>query len=210
MGLVAQIVDWFCSIDWKPEAVTAAATITIAALTFILASGTLFLWLATKRMVKGGERTAERELRAYVFIKDGAVRTDQSQFFITVVLKNFGQTPATDFSTWSDCGVYPFANIPFPKTPKASDKRTGTSIVGPTAEVTITMGFCPLGPIDAIRKNESAIFAWGGVDYLDAFGKRRYFIFRMRMSGNEGPGPGGGSLPWAWALKPHPIGYEAN
>jgi hypothetical protein len=107
MGLVGQIVNWFSSIDWKPETVTAAATITIAALTFILASGTLFLWLATKRMVKGGERTAERELRAYVFIKDGAVRTDQGQFSVAVVLKNFGQTPATDFSTWSDCGVYP-------------------------------------------------------------------------------------------------------
>jgi hypothetical protein len=210
MGLVWSIGEWFQSIDWRPDAVTAAANIAMAVLTFILAFGTWFLWRVTRRMVKGGERTAERQLRAYVFISDGAVRTDQSQFSITVVLRNFGLTPASDFSTWIDCGVYPFDNIPFPKIPKPHDQRTGTSIVGPTAEVTITTVYFPLGPIDAIRGGQSAIFAWGGADYLDAFGKRRYFTFRMRMSGVEFQMPGGGGLPWGWSLKPHPIGYEAN
>ena len=61
---------WFRAIEWTPEAVTAAATVVLAFLTFILAFGSVCLWLATRRLVRGAEDTAERQLRAYVLSKE--------------------------------------------------------------------------------------------------------------------------------------------
>jgi hypothetical protein len=46
------LLPWFNSIEWKPEAVTAAATIVLAILTLVLAVSTVFLWLATRGTLK--------------------------------------------------------------------------------------------------------------------------------------------------------------
>jgi hypothetical protein len=60
------VYNWSIGINWTPEAVTAAATVVLAILTLTLALGTFGLWLATRRLVRGAEDTAERQLRAYV------------------------------------------------------------------------------------------------------------------------------------------------
>jgi hypothetical protein len=41
----------------------------IAAFTILLAIVTLFLWWATRGLVRGAEETARRQLRAYVFVE---------------------------------------------------------------------------------------------------------------------------------------------
>jgi hypothetical protein len=69
MPTIRQFLCWFASIDWTPEAVTAAGTTALAFLTLVLAVGTFFLWLATRRLVRGSEKTARAQLRAYVFGK---------------------------------------------------------------------------------------------------------------------------------------------
>src|SRR5579859_4419557 len=93
--MFARIFDWFMAIDWTPEAVTAAATVTLACLTFVLAWGTVFLWRVTKRLVKGAERTAERQLRAYInYSKGSVVRWDSASPIVQAAFRNHGQPPA--------------------------------------------------------------------------------------------------------------------
>jgi hypothetical protein len=66
----------------------------------VLAAGTLFLWLATKRLVRGSEKTAERQLRAYVLVSSARVHDFgiERPPKVEVVIKNSGQTPAFDLS----------------------------------------------------------------------------------------------------------------
>lgn len=91
------------------EAVTAAGTIALAFLTLVLAVGTLFLWLATKRLVRGAEKTAQAQLRAYVGVDAAAIEgfgTDAARIRITI--KNAGQTPAHDLVSWMGIKISPF------------------------------------------------------------------------------------------------------
>jgi hypothetical protein len=56
---------------------------------------TWMLWYATGRLVTGADRTAERQLRAYVYIERTTFkRTATGVWEIIFQIKNFGQTPA--------------------------------------------------------------------------------------------------------------------
>src|SRR5205823_3382553 len=46
----------------------------IAAFTVILALSTIFLWVATRDLVKDARNTAERELRAYIAVGSHGIR----------------------------------------------------------------------------------------------------------------------------------------
>ena len=153
--------------------------------------------------------TAERQLRAYVYVEGGqiVVTPDGGGFVAQVVFKNFGQTPANEYSTWLGGAVYEYDALPFPKERKPLADRVNRSIVGPTAVTPITTKSATLGDIADIRSGKKAIFVWGGVDYVDAFGKQRYLYIRASMSGPEldfGNGRRG------WLLTPHPVGYESD
>jgi hypothetical protein len=55
---------------------------------------TWMLWYATRRLVTGADRTAERQLRAYVYIeKTTFKRTTFGGWEIIFQIKNFGQKP---------------------------------------------------------------------------------------------------------------------
>jgi hypothetical protein len=67
----------------------------IALFTFILAFSTIFLWVATRDLVRGAKKTAEQQLRAYLAIESGArigPHTLTPQFMLR--FENCGQTPA--------------------------------------------------------------------------------------------------------------------
>jgi hypothetical protein len=200
-----------CYVEARNKFFTAFGTLIIAAFTVCLAFATVFLYTATRNLVEGADETAEKQLRAYVFIKDGgiAITPDGVGFVFGVIYKNFGKTPAYQYSTWTGGGIYPVDDLPFPKEPKSLTERVNRSIVGPSAETPVVADSVALSPPDlqAIRNRTKAIFIWGGVDYVDAFDKPRHFIFKMRMTGPESqiqPATRG------WALTPHPLGYEAN
>src|SRR4051794_34862844 len=97
------IIDWFSCVDWSPEAVTAAATVVLAVITFGLAACTLALWLATKRLVRDTEKQAIVAQRAYVkmsHMPPGLVFSNirenniVDKVSIRICVKNYGQTPA--------------------------------------------------------------------------------------------------------------------
>lgn len=182
----------------------------IAAFTILLALSTIFLWVATRDLVRGAEKTAERQLRAYVFAYNGQVNvvqigaTKTLAYKLSIELRNFGQTPARRYTTWIDNTVTNVDDLPFTERPPLIDKkRSAPTIIGPTASITIEFSTpFEIGELDAIRDTKKAIFIWGGCDYVDVFGREHYFIFRFKISGHENQG--------IWRLRPHKIGEEGN
>ena len=85
----AQWLGWFIH-EYREEI--------IAVFTVILAVATWRLWIATRNLVRGTERTAQSQLRAYVSVESGGVQhgivDGQPGFQVHVVLKNYGVTPA--------------------------------------------------------------------------------------------------------------------
>jgi hypothetical protein len=84
--------------DWDANSVTAASTVVLAVITTILAFGTVGLWCATRRLVKGGEETAKRQLRAYlcveIFPDDHPIVNFDGPIVVLLRIVNRGATPA--------------------------------------------------------------------------------------------------------------------
>jgi hypothetical protein len=206
-AIVSNVASWFVGL--KAEQVTAAANVALAFLTLILALGTLFLWRATRHLVKESERTAKQQLRAYVFIRDGWIESDGRDWGFTIILKNFGQTPAYGYSTWVGGEIFPTDSLPFPE-PTPLSKRVNRSIVAPSAETPIISQPVKLidNELQDTRSEKKAFFVWGGVDYVDVFGQSHSFVFKTRTSGPAGRQNDEGRS--VWPLKPHPLGYDEN
>src|SRR5437588_725666 len=100
---------WLTAINWTPESITAAANVSLAFLTFILAFGSIFLWLSTRRLVVGAEKTAQRQLRAYISVGSHGIKPfrnyNQSRSTETIVhigVRNVGQVPARNVRWFFD------------------------------------------------------------------------------------------------------------
>lgn len=103
-------------------------------------------------------------------------------------------------------GTYTFDAVPFPAQPKPLSERVNRSIIAPGALAPVITESAMID-LASVRNKTKAIFVWGGADYVDAFKRKRHFIFRMKMSGPEQLLSNGGM---GWPLTPHPLGYEAN
>ena len=70
----------------------------VATFTFLLFVATGLLWWSTRQLVLGAEKTAEKELRAYVFVDSTIDYFDESSnvpaFIVDIELTNYGKTPA--------------------------------------------------------------------------------------------------------------------
>jgi hypothetical protein len=134
---ITRLYGWFCAIDWKPEAITAAATVLLAFLTLTLAGGTIGLWFATRRLVRGAENTAERQLRAYIFVSDSSrVGGPSPAPEFRIVVKNFGQTPARNGTYWVSSKIDKYNSTAGFDRPK--DAGTGRFESGPFHVSTVT------------------------------------------------------------------------
>lgn len=71
--------------------------------TLILAGSTVGLWIATRKLWQSSDRTAQRQLRAYVHVRTVRMLEINSGFNpnIWIVIKNFGQTPAREMQ-WNN------------------------------------------------------------------------------------------------------------
>jgi hypothetical protein len=91
---MSAFVDWVVN---NEHFLIAFSTVIMGAFTFVLAIATAFLYLATRALVKGGEKNAERQLRAYVLVT-GKGLVEQSakdeRFIHQFEIRNTGLTPA--------------------------------------------------------------------------------------------------------------------
>jgi hypothetical protein len=72
----------------------------IAAFTILLALATIFLWAATRDLVREGRETRERQLRAYMGMENNGTKFIEASEEIKLFFKNYGNTPATKVSMW--------------------------------------------------------------------------------------------------------------
>ncbi len=199
-----RLMSWFSLAGWNAESVTAAGTVALAVLTLTLAAATFFLWLATRRLVKGSEENAVRQLRAYVLIEGGFITRIQSAngSFLKahVQSKNFGQTPAYRFKAWQRIAIFDTGRDPRYET----GNGRGASDVGPGATREVSLHLGPIAESDflGIRKGDKTIHIWGRFDYSDAFDKPRHLNFFLK-NGREVKDGG-------WLVEPAERPHESN
>jgi hypothetical protein len=154
----------------------------LAIFTIILAIATIFLWYATRDLVKGAEATAERQLRAYVAHEPNGAHFESTGFDIVngVPVRNqkgpvkyfeynVGKTPATNVEMY-------VCIIPGLDPPPKFD--------GPFKQIPVMRTVYPRQNIGKVidppnwTRNQS-FFLYGYIDYSDIFGRghRRRFAF---------------------------------
>jgi hypothetical protein len=172
----------------------------IAAIASILA---LLQFLALVATVLVTIRSTRRQLRAYIVLDGGSITLRQAggQTFLEgyVRLKNFGQTPAYQHSSWIRIDVREATQPPFDLGGNGLTK----AIVAPKGEANMPVHHGPISVQDLsdIRAERKRIFVWGESRYIDAFGKRRFFRFYY-WNAKE--------LPQGWPLVPSDKPDEAN
>jgi len=162
-----------------------------------LAVGTLLLAAFALWQVLISRRTARQQLRAYVIFEGGSIPLQQLQgqtFFEAYVrLKNFGQTPAYNHSSWVRIEVQDASQPPF-----APGNGLTKDILAPAGESNLPVHCGPITAQDLndIRNERKRIFVWGGADYTDIFEANWHYEFRCW---NEKEMP---NRPNQWGLVP--------
>ncbi|WLA47618.1 hypothetical protein QIH80_39215 [Bradyrhizobium elkanii] len=141
---------------------------------WLLGIVTWMLWLATARLVTNADKTAERQLRAYVFVSDAFIRNLNGPEVpvVHIHLKNYGQTPAYKLTNVGAVAYGSFPRSEFSRDPNG-DQRVIIVTIPPgaeTASVVINLPF-EITPERkaALQAGETAIWAFGRIEYQDAF-----------------------------------------
>jgi len=166
----------------------------------------VFAWQGQqlKRTVATMRDTAQRQLRAYVFIDScslvaanadgqvyeplGAVRAATRPALI-LHYKNTGQTPAYQVVTQSDMRLVPWPLNPSDLPPVAFEKGGTTDSMGPGAvrrKYDIPDERVPMltdADITALKEGTKAIFVYGEIRYMDTFGKPQFTRYRSFVGG---------------------------
>ena len=166
---------------------TAIATAFIAWFTWTLRRSTDKLWDAGEKQRELSEKTAERQLRAYVFVegdsKDNLPVVDAVNGIIKFPLKaiNRGQTPAYKVTRWSNVEV-----LPYPLTVDLEGIPAGAVWfaldLGPNTPVGMEASRrqpWSQDQIDGVLAGTMRIYVYGEVRYLDIFKNEQNTKFRF-------------------------------
>jgi hypothetical protein len=153
----------------------------LVAFTALLFLATLALWWSTRRLVQGAEKTAERQLRAYVFVHpvgvDFLYDDENCRVTITYAFKNFGQTPAYQLQQWAELRNFMVPTTDEIKTPEPIEPLTAMNL-GPGAEVEGTVwAITDIGTLNELGSSLRKAHVTGIVKYIDAFGYARQTKF---------------------------------
>ena len=166
--------------------VNALSTGFIAVFTILLAFGTLALYCATRNLVSSAEKTAERQLRAYVSMASAAIQPQTNEagisgLYIRVIVKNSGQTPARDFRIWIEALVSVPTASPF-QFPDNLNARP-FSVLGPGIETNLDKeGTISADDLADLHSSKKVVFVWARVEYRDIFDKPHYLKLKMVSS----------------------------
>jgi hypothetical protein len=173
--------------------VIAFGTVLIAIFTYVLYRSTDKLWEAGERQLKHLERTAERQLRAYVYIvgKDFLIQGQEHERFVNQIrILNSGQTPAYKLRIQSVTRTLPYplpAEFDFDATPKG--RYPSVMMVGPGRELGHdSLADIILSPIEManIMREDSDIrlYSYGTIQYDDCFDQPRFTNFCFFLGWN--------------------------
>lgn len=132
---------------------------------------------------------SEKELRAYVTVESVSVTWRNEPDDVTikpirtvVVMRNSGQTPATNFSVRAHAYDMPADATVFAD---SGDPIGSIAVVGPTqtAHSDFTAQINSIfGVVNRWRAGTHTIFVWGEIRYVDVFKKQRWTKFRYFMA----------------------------
>jgi len=209
-----------CAVDEKNSGTL------LAILTGLLVIFTARLWVSTSRLwsaavehaghaeraIKVTEDTAERQLRAYVWVKATELHDLQPGAFpwVKVEIRNAGQTPAYDMLVSAGCLAmsYPLPqNTPFPTIRHARATRMvlhpGTdppfeAIAGTRPAMNLPNGLLLQQVQALIQGRQMRLFVFVLVTYRDAFNKQRETRFCVSVDATAGIA----------GVSPYPITFE--
>ena len=150
------------------------STIWLAIVTTFVAVFTGYLWRATRRLVLGAEKTAERQLRAYIsVIATGKIPNSMNPRLpaYQIKIKNTGQTPAYGMKSWRGIGIH---ELPLVTELKPMGNVTDADpVLGSQCEAVLPIRrVTPFSSeqIASVKVGTHAIYIFGRVEYKDAFG----------------------------------------
>lgn len=152
---------------------------------FIAALAAVFY---AKRAADIADVATKTQLRAYVLPHEaGFVMDEKHNISITLRIKNFGQTPASDVKSWIHSWIesYPLSiELPQP----GDDFEMGQAILAPGAYFNVNQPHgCPVSLFSfrEIENGRAALYVYGRIVYLDRFGKDQTstYMFFCRGTG---------------------------
>jgi hypothetical protein len=176
----------------------------IAFLLFGTLVATAFAAFYTKKQWETATDTEQRSLRAYVMPTQATITIDDSNnVSVHIVTKNFGQTPASQVHFWTCLSVRDFTikdhAMVDPILPDwGGDQSKLPKFVLPPNDVEhiIQVYFCDDGKLEnrplngaekqAIVARSKAIYLYGEIFYIDAFGAERWTKYRKFINGDVG------------------------
>ncbi|MEO1921609.1 MAG: hypothetical protein ABGW84_06960 [Sphingomonadaceae bacterium] len=132
----------------------------------------------------------ERQLRAYVNIEEAVLQSHPAvgeSLRIWVKIRNFGSTPAYDFSILSASGWRERPNQQ-PKDMMDQPHPLSKGIIGPGAPITQAVDLPPFdnATLENLMAGRIILFITGSINYRDAFGKKRITRFAYEVDARPG------------------------
>ncbi len=153
----------------------------LAVSTSLLSLFTYRLWSATRDVVLDGRDTAERQLRAYVFVSDTNYDSTGVTFPNVVAymptMKNSGQTPAYDVVFRTQIAFCPKDKLP-PLEPLGDNVSYAPLAPGAVLKSPQPPMQIDLGRLALIQAGTHAVYLYGRIEYRDIFGTLRHTTFR--------------------------------
>ncbi|WP_325548365.1 hypothetical protein [Ramlibacter sp.] len=164
-------------------------TALLVGVTYRLVHFTKKLWGATAELVKDSQDKAEKQLRAYLNVRQITAKYEQGEgpLTATVLIENFGQTPAHDVRITANIQtVYADTVLQFDL---EHLEGGGMGVMGPrntyTLHATTGQNVTQRMRME-VNNGDAIVYVWGLVTYGDEFGRTHSTVFRMRMSGPDG------------------------
>jgi hypothetical protein len=139
---------------------------------------------ATEDAVELSRKTAQQQLRAYLFIK-----TPKMVLFAhgkncghEVWIRNYGQTPADNVIVVTNTDFFEPNRLPFPELEEP--KELSKSSIAPSGEIiftTVTDAPLTADQVQGVASGQLAFFVWGEIRYTDVFGRSQITHFRLRF-----------------------------
>jgi hypothetical protein len=169
--------------------------------------------IAAEKAVEVNDRTAERQLRAYIDIKSGGFALGpphKDRLRVRVVFSNFGQTPARDVRLWIKMDLVEPGKFEFTERSKPGVEQ-GIISPGNTAVSFDGIGVDDDIAFDAIKEGDMVPMVWGRVIYRDVFDNRDHTFEFIARNGtyslvDEGKNKG----QHCWMLLPAEGGYKST
>ena len=180
-------------LDAAAPAFTALATIAIAFFTYTLKKATDQLRFEGKSQRELSEKTADRQLRAYISVEPDGIDDfiPDDRVIARINFHNTGSIFARDVYAFVDRKLSDDGELPETAFPIGEPRIRGDNVIGPRANILYATAAIPKSEIDSGRGAAKIIgknfylYVWGQVWYHDGITGGRYtkFCHRYNFSG---------------------------